>query len=192
MKVSALLFTLLFAFIFGLLGPTPCSAQRDKADLRRYLEVASSSGASEEALSGDLQLIASLVEDLRQGKQSEFRDAIKTMEIEPEDVENAFVSLWIELRFSERVPKSRALRVKDLQDGIASMVKLKIVSQPDTADVFLRTEKNMVGKTQVTRWVLPGPIRVIVRKDGYQADDQVIEIEKGKNKEHPVKLQPTP
>lgn len=191
MKTASMWFIVAIPLVFfQFVVSPPCWGQRKSESLSRAREaVRRSGGVTPEMLNSESSFVEGFVNEFQAGKKNEFSELIKEKGLERE-VDVVFASAWTELRLSERIPPGRKLTIKDLQDAIANSVKLKITSKPEKATVYLRDKSNLVGETEITRWVLPGSVRVVVRKDGFQEDDQTIEIEKGKNKEHPVELKP--
>jgi PEGA domain len=98
---------------------------------------------------------------------------------DPEQPLQLTASAWYEIRVGKETGEKNVDKVITyavLQNSIDNMVRLTVRSMPIGGKVYLRTEDNPVGLTEVKRWVSSGKLRVLVTLDGYEDFDQVIEV----------------
>jgi PEGA domain len=166
------------------LAPAGHAAPKSEHLERARAIIARQEKVPEEVLNKELRMLTDVVDvqadpNKLNDEQKLLAKAMTAKEVPPEDVGRFLAAVWVETRLGRKdVPKDRALRWQDFADAIDDMIKLTVRTKPPGAEVALRVESNTVGTTELRSWVLPGKLRVIIRKEGYVKSDETIDVPK--------------
>lgn len=83
-------------------------------------------------------------------------------------------SRTVDLKQSSEITLEAHLVPSSLFRSLGRTARLRIVSEPDDADVFL--DNAYAGKTPLTLEVAPGRYRIVVTKEGYESWAQTLEL----------------
>jgi hypothetical protein len=109
------------------------------------------------------------------------RDASSQLPDEVE-FETFLIDAWHVLRVGpDAVDPDQILDASHFTGVSRDLIKVDIQSVPQGADICLWGKRGAVGKTNGTRWVLPGKVPVYLSLDGYRRSETLEEFSKGKD-----------
>lgn len=139
--------------------------------------VSKKGGVKADVLKADRSLVEKLIEAM--GKNGALDSALSKKGIDPKDFEQTIVNAWVGLRtgtIGKGIPKEKPLSVELLAAAVDSMVLLTLRSTPPGAKAYVWDKTQYAGPTEAKRWVVPGPVRIILEKEMYATVDKEIQV----------------